>query len=105
MVLPVGLVVVWAGYRSRSLSQVLGSAAAIVLPWVLVEAVYGLVTARPVAHDLWVTVPAYWFLVALKLLLCGVAVGLIAIRSRWVRHDVTASKTRGNPTAVAGPRK
>lgn len=105
MLLPVGLVVVWAGYRSRSLSQVAVSAIAIVLPWVLVEAVYDFVTGRPVGHEIWVTDPPYWLAVALQLLVCGVAVGFSAVVFRWVRHQVTASNMPVNPTAGTGPRR
>ena len=104
MLLPVGLVVVWAGHRSRSFSEVLASAPAIVLPWVLVEVVYSLITGRPVAHDVWATDPSYWFGVVLYLVICGVGVGLTAVMFGWVRHYATASNKRVNPPAGSGPR-
>lgn len=104
MLLPVGLVIVWAGYQARSLSQVLASAGAIVLPWVGAQAVYGLITGRPVGHDVWVTDLWYWLAVALQVVVCGVAVGLMAVLFRWRRH-ATASNTHVNPAAGAGPRR
>lgn len=91
--LPVVLVVILAGYQARSISRVLASAAAIVLPWVVVETAYGLITGRPVAHDLWATDAAYWQIVIGQIVVCAVIVGVLAFAFEPLRR--LAAKVKG----------
>jgi hypothetical protein len=96
MVLPLGLVTTWAGYRSRSLLQVLAGAAAIVLPHAVIESVFGLVTGQPVAYELHVhdthyVLGPYWLVVFELLLAFAVAIGLVALLAGLARRSFGVS--------------
>jgi heme/copper-type cytochrome/quinol oxidase subunit 1 len=101
MLLPVGLVTAWAGYRARSPTHVLAAAAAIVLPRVLIDLSLGLVTGRPIAHDIhlhdtYYVVGPYGVGILVEVLAFVIAIGLLAVLFRWIRRSFGYDESLAN---------
>ena len=57
---PVIAAIVWVGYLSESLRQVIGYTSVLLLPWLALRTAYGLLTGTQVGHDVWATDSWWW---------------------------------------------
>ena len=81
--MPWAAVAVVAVYLSRTTTQILAAAIALVLPWFVIDSLHSLVTGRPIGHDVWVGDPLYWLGVGTHLLLAVIAIGFLSLAFRW----------------------
>ena len=89
--LPLAAAVVFTGVVSQTPLKAVINGIFLVLPPIALVTAYGLVSGRPVAHDMWASDPFYWVVASAQLVLGILSVVLTAAISRAViarRHGV-----------------